>query len=123
MARRNETPGSPRVPSQQTESSELIVTPSKSASTPADTSLKISIEATKQLIATKSNRYFVPQSVLGALPFPTDQLLVQVLNTSGKSVIEEMCGKVRDICMVILWKVEDTVVIRRCLGVITEVKF
>lgn len=99
-------------------SSELIVTPTEGS---ADPSLTISIEATAKPRPVNTSRIFVPRSVLDVLPFPTDQLLIQVLGTSGKDVVEETCLRVRDICMTILARVGDTVVIRRCLGIITEV--
>ena len=100
---------------------ELIVSPMKGSSS-VDASLKISMESgAKQILTPSHGRFFVPQTVLNALPFPTDQLLLQVLQTSGRTVIAETCLRVRDICMTILWKVEDTVVIRRCLGIMTEV--
>lgn len=98
--------------------SELIVTATEGS---ADSALTISVESNERPRALKTNRFFVPRSVLDILPFPTDQLLIQVLNTSGREVVEETCLRVRDICMVILLKVEDTVVVRRCLGIMTEV--
>ena len=98
--------------------SELVVSPSEGSSDP---SLTISMEAISQRQIMSTNRFFVPRSVLDVLPFPTDQLLIQVLSTSGRDVIEDTSVRVRDVCMAILHKVEDTVVIRRCLGIITEV--
>lgn len=97
---------------------ELIV---NSTGNSADESLTISIAAAIKKQTANNGRFFVPRSVLTALPFPTDQLLIQVLQTSGRVVVEETCVRVRDICVAILRKVEDTVVIRRCLGILTEV--
>jgi hypothetical protein len=98
---------------------ELVVSPMKGSNS-ADASITIAIGA-GAAAANKRGRFFVPQTVLSALPFPTDQLLIQVLQTSGRAVIADTCLRVRDICMAILWRVEDTVVIRRCLGIMTEV--
>ena len=98
-------------------SSELVV----NSTGGSGDSLTISIDATHTQSVLGAQHFFVPRSVLLALPFPTDQLLTQVLNTSGRAVVEKTGGKVRDICMTILLKVEDTVVIRRCVGIITEV--
>lgn len=98
-------------------SSELVV----NSTGGSGDSLTISIDAAQAQAAMGPQHFFVPRSVLLALPFPTDQLLTQVLNTSGRAVVEKTGGKVRDICMSMLLKVEDTVVIRRCVGIITEV--
>lgn len=64
---------------------------------------------------------FVPMSVLSALPFPTERLLVQVLRTSARAVVMETNAKFRVLCMTIMWKIDDSIVVRRCLGMLTEV--
>jgi hypothetical protein len=64
---------------------------------------------------------FVPMSVLSALPFPTERLLVQVLRSSAKAVVAETNAKFRVLCMTIMWKIDDAIIVRRCLGMLTEV--
>ena len=100
-------------------SSELIVKPTDGTES-CSLTISIDTEPKQWENFNASSSPFVPQSVLSELPFPTDQLLIQVLQTSGRVVIEDTCLAVHNICMTILWKVEDTVVIRRCLGLITE---
>jgi hypothetical protein len=105
--------------------SELVVMPAQSSvnstSGEKNSALTIVVESSPPVNDPSLAHFFIPNSAVLSLPFPSEKLIVQIIRTSGRYVVESTYTKVRDICMTMIWKIDDTVVIRRCLGILTEV--